>query len=77
MFRICAWCGRLLGFKNPFLALRATHGICRKCEKLMTEKVEKKIFTRCPRCKRQITEAEAMATRWCFVCDKIDGERYQ
>ena len=33
MIRLCAWCKRLLGFKEPLDDARTTHGICEECLK--------------------------------------------
>ena len=34
MIRICAWCGKLLGYKEPLDDNSTTHGICEECKKL-------------------------------------------
>ena len=33
MIRVCAWCKRVLGFKEPLDNSGTTHGICEQCEK--------------------------------------------
>lgn len=31
MIRVCAWCKRLLGEKEPLTDTRVTHGVCKNC----------------------------------------------
>lgn len=31
MIRVCAWCGKFMGFRRPLLDFSRTHGICQKC----------------------------------------------
>ena len=33
MIRICSWCNRPMGEKEPFDDKRITHGMCEECEK--------------------------------------------
>ena len=34
MIRVCAWCKRVLGFKEPLDNPGLTHGICEQCTKV-------------------------------------------
>ena len=34
MIRVCAWCKRVLGFKEPLANPETTHGICEQCTKI-------------------------------------------
>ena len=38
MLRICAWCGKKIGEKEPLEDKRKTHTICGKCEKKIMPK---------------------------------------
>lgn len=36
MFRVCAWCGKDMGEKEPLEDKSVTHGMCEKCLKEVT-----------------------------------------
>ena len=40
MIRQCAWCLVMQGEVAPFKDKSITHGICKKCQKDMTKKIE-------------------------------------
>ena len=40
MLRICAWCGKKIGEKEPLEDKRETHGICKECYEKLTKKVK-------------------------------------
>ena len=37
MTRVCSWCGKSMGEKEPLEDKRITHGICGACEQLVLE----------------------------------------
>lgn len=39
MLRSCAWCGKFIGFKAPYLNLRTTHGICEFCAEALQREI--------------------------------------
>jgi len=41
MKRLCAWCGKNMGEKEPLDDKRATHGLCDKCAKKLENKETK------------------------------------
>ena len=40
MFRVCSYCERIIGVKEPFTDTSETHGICAECEEVENRKID-------------------------------------